>query len=926
MPAFWKAAPLRDGMRRFLPVVVLIAVISIMSAVTALAQVPVINRQPIPAYVPEGRDAVFSIDVQDTGTSVQWQKSNNSNGPFSDVINGNRTELHLLNVALSDSGTYYRAAATLTGNTVYSAPASLTVVPADAPKVQTVAVPPAGYYRAGQTLSFQVQMDQTVSVTGIPAIQVVIGATGREAAYRSGSGSSVLTFSYTIQSGDMDMDGIALGSYIALNGGTIANSVGVPAELALNSVPPTSQIVVSTSSPTVILSTFSSPDHSIRRITVTFSEAVTGLTQSDFSLTPTGSATGSVTGLRTDDNITYDILVFYTSGAGSFSLHLPANAAVNAGGNGNVASNTLTWQVGSSVNADLQDIRPSSGILTPAFSASMTSYVVSVGNDVERISLTAVLANAAATMTLNGAPVEDGIPSSAIPLAVGNNAANITVTAQDGVSTNTYRVNIVREQSGSAGLVALVTSVGRLEPAFSPDTANYTLTLPFGIATLQLMPTAGDPSAAITINGNTTASGNLSRPIELTVGINDISVLVTAQNGTARSYIISVKREEPVFPDPTIDADVVGLLNAQTSTAGRFAQVQIRNFQNRLEQLHDEDERRKSSFGIRFGERLNNSPVESEPNLDGTGVTTFGYAIENSPALSGEVASRKKYPFPEQAVEDGPFAVWTDGFVNFGGRDNGKLDLDYTLAGVSGGIDYRFSEKLIAGVGLGYGRDRTDIGENGTQSRANAYSAAFYGSYKPFDNLFIDALLGGSVLDFNSMRFIATDRDLTGGKRDGSQLFGSLTAAYEFRNEAWLVSPYGRLEMSRSWLQGFAEEGDSIYRLIYGDQTVDNAAGVVGLRANYAFSYEWGKLTPGIRAEYAFDFKDSSRVKMGYAALDGLPYMLDGQDETSGYGNVGLTLDATFSNAWSAGLEYRTGFDEAGVRDHAVSIKIGARF
>ncbi len=910
-------------------IVILTAFISILTAVAASAQVPVVTRHPVAVSVSEGRGAIFSVEVQDAATSIQWQKAYSPSGQFSNVSNGNGAELHLPNVRLSDSGTYYRVAATLAGSTVYSAPASLTVLSAVAPGVRTVDVPANGHYNAGQTLSFHVHMDQSVWITGTPAIQLIIGATTRQAAYRSGTGSSVLTFSYTVQSGDVDMDGIALGTSIALNGGTIANSVGEPAELALNSVPPTGQILVNANSPTVTLSTSSSPDDSIRRITVTFSEAVTGLTQGDFSLIPTGSAVGSVTGLRTDDNITYDVLVFYTSGAGTFSLRLPANSAINTGGNGNLASNTLTWRVGSSINADLQDIRPSAGTLTPSFSASITSYVVSVGSDIERVSLTAVAADAAATITLNGSPVPGGLPSPAIPLAIGNNAADITVTARDGVSTNTYRVNIVRAQSGNTSLAALVTSVGSLEPAFSPGVANYMLSLPFDTATLQVMPTAADPFAAVTIHGNVISSGNMSPPIELAVGINTVSVLVTAQNGAARSYTISVNREKLVFPDPTMDADVVGLLNAQTSAAGRFAQVQIRNFQNRLERLHNEGERRKSSFGIRFGRQSKGGgsglPVEPEPDPGGAGIASLGYATENKQGLPEKVVAPGEYQFPERDFDPGPFAVWTSGFVNFGEREDGRLDLDYTLAGVSGGIDYRFSEELIAGVGVGYGRDSTDVGNNGTQSRANAYSAAFYGSYTPFENLFIDALLGGSVLDFNSVRFIAADSNFTSGRRNGSQLFGSLTAAYEFRNESWLVSPYGRVEMSRSWLQGFSEAGDSTYRLTYGDQTVDNVAGVLGLRASYAFDYEWGRLIPGVRAEYALDLKDSGRAIMGYAASGGLPYALDRKDEISGYGNIGLTLDAIF-NVWSAGLEYRTGFDDSGTRDHAVRIKIETRF
>ncbi|WP_162375604.1 autotransporter domain-containing protein [Ancylobacter sp. TS-1] len=56
-----------------------------------------------------------------------------------------------------------------------------------------------------------------------------------------------------------------------------------------------------------------------------------------------------------------------------------------------------------------------------------------------------------------------------------------------------------------------------------------------------------------------------------------------------------------------------------------------------------------------------------------------------------------------------------------------------------------------------------DVGENGTESRASAYSAALYGSYKLTDDLFIDALLGGSWLDFDSTRFVTADGSFAAG-------------------------------------------------------------------------------------------------------------------------------------------------------------------
>ncbi|RRD21612.1 autotransporter domain-containing protein [Brucellaceae bacterium VT-16-1752] len=910
----------------------------------------------------------------------------------------------------------------------YSENSAYFTISAAEPRVTSVAVPASGYYNVGSILNFSVNFDQAVFVAGTPSLSVIIGSDTKPAAYAGGSGTNTLTFSYNVHPGDMDLNGIAIGA-LSTNGGSISNSSNDSAVLTLNNVGSTSGVLVNTASPTVVLSTSSAQFDAIKNVTVTFSEPVTGFTLADIDLDTTGTVSAVAYSLMTSDNITYTFGVTMT-GVGVAVLRVPAGSVVNQAGNANFSSNSLNLILNPLPNPDLQDLMPSAGTLAPAFAPNTNAYTLNVANDVESISFTPSLADINATAVVNGASTPNGTSSASIPLVVGSNTVTTTVTAQDGTTTKSYTVNVIRAQSGNADLVGLVPSAGSLDPAFSQSATTYALAVPTETSSLQLTPTSADPTATITVNeatvasgsassafplgigntaltvvvtaqngttrsytvnvtrtasadatlaslvpsagsldpafdketlsysvnvengvesisfvptvsepsarvsvaGSNVASGSSSAPIGLTIGANTVSIVVTAPSGANRSYTVVVSRAALVFPDPTLDPEVIGLLNAQTSAARRFAQVQTRNFQNRLEQLHDEGDRRSSSLGVRLGGQASNAaPVDpSDPSSSASATTNaaLGYAPKKRNEFPGKAIGLKD---PEQAApaldpDLGPFAFWSSGFVNFGEGDSGKLDLDYTLVGVSGGIDYRFSERFVAGFGVGYGRDRTDIGDNGTESRANAYSAAVYGSFKPIDNFFIDALVGGSILDFDSTRFITADSSLTDGKRDGHQLFGSLTAAYEFRQKAWLVSPYGRMEMSRSWLEGYAEEGGSIYRLTYGDQTVDTVTGVVGLRANYAIDYTWGRLTPGVRAEYAHDFQGASRAAMGYSALGGLPYALDIEGESSDSGNVGLSLDFSFENAWTTGVEYQTGFGGSGARNHAIALRVGAKF
>ncbi|WP_028890706.1 T9SS type A sorting domain-containing protein [Tenacibaculum sp. 47A_GOM-205m] len=134
--------------------------------------------------------------------------------------------------------------ANLTLNSIGSTAAVL--VDAVSPTVTSVSVPINGNYLTGQNLDFTVNFDENITVNttgGTPQIAITIGATTRQAAYQSGSGTSALVFRYTVQSGDSDTDGIAVGT-LAANGGTLKDTASNDAVLTLNSVGSTTNVLV----------------------------------------------------------------------------------------------------------------------------------------------------------------------------------------------------------------------------------------------------------------------------------------------------------------------------------------------------------------------------------------------------------------------------------------------------------------------------------------------------------------------------------------------------------------------------------------------------------------------------------------------------------------------------------------------------------
>ncbi|MCD1638529.1 DUF4347 domain-containing protein [Pseudomonas stutzeri] len=238
--------------------------------------------------------------------------------------------------------------ATVTLNGVGST--SGVLVDAVVPTVASVSVPASGSYNEGDVLSFTVNASEAVLVNtggGTPRLALDIGGVTRYASYVSGSGSSALVFQYTVQAGDTDSNGIAVGGALDLNGGTTRDAAGNDLDLALNSVGTTGGVLVDTTAPTAtgIVRVSATPTGaSSVSYTVTFAEGVTGVDTSDFSLVFGGSASGSITSVSQVDAQTYTVVVGGLSGTGALRLDLNGAGTGIADNAGNVLTGGLAGE------------------------------------------------------------------------------------------------------------------------------------------------------------------------------------------------------------------------------------------------------------------------------------------------------------------------------------------------------------------------------------------------------------------------------------------------------------------------------------------------------------------------------------------------------------------------------------------------------
>lgn len=225
-------------------------------------------------------------------------------------------------------------------------------------------------------------------------------------------------------------------------------------------------------------------------------------------------------------------------------------------------------------DTDLEWITTSAGPLDPVFRPSLTAYSATVSNEMTTVAFRSAVSHFAQTVEVR---INDGdfaevvsskTTSADLPLNTGENTVEIKVTAQNGNSTKTYAITVIRGTPNTANtdLATLATSSSSFTPTFDANTRAYHSVVSEGTTTTTVTATTANAEATMEVRSNfgtyvTLGSGATSTPLALNTGANAIDIKVTAKDGaTTTIHTLTVTRE-PV-------ADANALLAAFSTTAG----------------------------------------------------------------------------------------------------------------------------------------------------------------------------------------------------------------------------------------------------------------------------------------------------------------------------------------------------------------------
>ncbi len=238
------------------------------------------------------------------------------------------------------------------------------------------------------------------------------------------------------------------------------------------------------------------------------------------------------------------------------------------------------------------------------------------------------------------------------------------------------------------------------------------------------------------------------------------------------------------------------------------------------------------------------------------------FATSWKPVLLASAGSTPP-PMPEQQVNQ-PFDLWMQGIGSFGQlkNDGNATGGNYTISGMSGGMDYRVSPKLLLGLGVGYSHDNAGVGGPGANGTVDAYQIGGYGGYVsgPWH---LDSILSYGFLNTSTKRFInvGSIHQEADGSYDGSVFSMSAEGGYAFKFDWLTVEPTVGLDYAHLFQGGFAETGTASdgnnYGLNVKRVNMDSFRSELGVRLAAQFGKPDGvRFIPALNGVWKHEFAD----------------------------------------------------------------------
>ncbi len=219
------------------------------------------------------------------------------------------------------------------------------------------------------------------------------------------------------------------------------------------------------------------------------------------------------------------------------------------------------------------------------------------------------------------------------------------------------------------------------------------------------------------------------------------------------------------------------------------------------------------------------------------------------------------------------WGMFINGNYGTGNRDASTEEdgFDFDAYGLTAGLDYRFSDVLVAGVALGASRSEVDMDDNFGDYDTDGYSLSLYGTYY-WQNFYLEGSLTYGIYEYSGQRRIiyASNSAVAGTSQrvdtdtDGDQTSYSFAVGYNGYMDQWNYHFFGRVEGVDADVDSYNETGTELAMRV-DNQNIESVQLALGAHMAYAFSQSFGVITPYFSVEQRHETDDEERsIKARY--------------------------------------------------------------
>lgn len=269
-----------------------------------------------------------------------------------------------------------------------------------------------------------------------------------------------------------------------------------------------------------------------------------------------------------------------------------------------------------------------------------------------------------------------------------------------------------------------------------------------------------------------------------------------------------------------------------------------------------------------------------------------------------------------------------------------KLDIH----GLTFGVDYRETDRLVLGGAVGYTRQTTTLSGGDGDLSMNGWSLSAYATWYQKNNWYLDSSITWGNNNFDSRRHIAFTLPLPDGttlavdqlaqsSSGGNDLAGSLTFGRDFNKKAWAYGFYGKAQYSRQSFDAFQERLNtslpgSGLGLRVDSRNVTQVDSVLGGKIDYTHSTNWGVVIPHAELEWQHEFRSSPDAFRAFFVDDpsGTPILVQGEPIDTDYFKLGLGMSLVFPKGRSGFLLYDRTIGRNGITEYNLSLGFRMEF